>query len=90
MPSVNLEKSPRVLYIHFKDPSPALLDFVAYFKYLIMWIKHSLLTYGTCDGMIAVINNDGLSWRHIIKVPIGTTSKMVKFLEVHYVRYVIL
>jgi len=32
--------------------------------------------------MVIVIDTKGLSWRHIVKIPIGIAGKMLKFLEV--------
>lgn len=82
MVTVNLDKSDRVFYIQFKDTNPEFMEPIACFKYFVMWIKHTLLMHGTSDGIIIVMNSDGLSWRHIIKLPIGLTAKMCKFLEV--------
>lgn len=82
MPSSNRDRNIRVLYSQFIDTNPALFEYVPNFKYLIMWMKHMLLTYGTCDEVVVVVNATGLSWRHIIKLPINICTKMMKFLEV--------
>lgn len=82
MPSVNLDKSYRVVYMHIKNTDHRLFEFVPLFKYVIMWIKHMLLMYGTCDGITFVFNNDGLSWRHVLKLPMRITHTMLQFLEV--------
>lgn len=82
MPCTNNDKSDRIIYMQFKDVNPNALDYVSLFKYLVMWLNYTLLMYGTSDGLIAVVDSKSLSWRHIIKIPLGTTSRMLKFLEV--------
>lgn len=82
MPTTNTNKSDRVLYIQFKNNNPDMMDFVSLYKYLAMWMKYSLLIHGTCDGIIVVIDSKGLSWRHILKVPISITMQMIKYMEV--------
>lgn len=82
MPSSNRDRNIRVLYAQFIDTNPASFEYVPNFKYLLMWMKHMLLTYGTCDEVVVVVNATGLSWRHIIKLPISLCTKLLKFLEV--------
>lgn len=82
MPTVNTDKSDRILYLQFRDSSPDMLDFLSLYKYLAMWMSYSLMTYGTCDGVVVVIDSKGLSWRHLLKVPISITMKMIKYMEV--------
>ncbi|XP_025410036.1 alpha-tocopherol transfer protein-like [Sipha flava] len=82
MPTVNTDKSDRVLYIQFRDYNPEMLDFVSAYKYLVMWMQYSLLRHGTCDGIIVVIDAKGLSWRHILKIPISITMQLIKYMEV--------
>lgn len=82
MPTVNTDKNYRVLYIMFQDPDHEMFEYLSFFKYLIMWMNYTLLKYGTCDGMIIVIDSKGLNWHHIVKLPLGIAGKMLKFMEV--------
>ncbi|XP_025191877.1 alpha-tocopherol transfer protein-like [Melanaphis sacchari] len=82
MPTVNTKKNDRVLFMMFQDTNPEMFEYLSLFKYLAMWMNYMLLKYGTCDGMIIVIDSKGLNWRHIVKLPIVITGKMLKFLEV--------
>lgn len=82
MPSSNRNKNDRIVYTQFIDNNPALLECESGFKYMAMWMKFMLLSYGTCDGLIFVANASGLSWRHVIKLPIAMTIKLLSFLEV--------
>lgn len=83
MPSTNLDKKERIVYTQFIDENPASLECIPGYKYMTMWMKYMLLTYGTCDGIIVVANTNGLSWRHILKLPISITIKLLRFLEVY-------
>ncbi|XP_050527936.1 alpha-tocopherol transfer protein-like [Daktulosphaira vitifoliae] len=74
-------KNDRYLYWQFKDTNPEMLNYMAIFKVLYMWMERTLLTEGTFDGVIIIINTAGLSWRHILKLPIGAVSKLLKFLQ---------
>lgn len=82
MPSSNLDKSDRVLYLQLINDNPSAFDFLAVFKYLSMWMRYQLLTFGSCDGIVVIMDTKALSWRHIIKLPIGITAKMLKYMEV--------
>lgn len=82
MPCTNLDKNIRVLFVQLKDHDHGLFDFVSLYKYLAMWLHYLLVVYGTCDGVIAVLDSSGLSWRHMVKFPIGVTHKMLKYMEV--------
>lgn len=82
IPADKADKGDRVLYLQFKDYNPEAFDYVSLYKYLIMWMEYALMMYGTCDGLIVVLDSKGLSWRHIMKLPLGITTKMLKFLEV--------
>uniref|UniRef100_A0A2S2P104 Alpha-tocopherol transfer protein-like n=1 Tax=Schizaphis graminum TaxID=13262 RepID=A0A2S2P104_SCHGA len=82
MPTVNTDKNDRVLFMMFQDTNHEIFEYLSLFKYLTMWMNYTLLKYGTCDGMVIVIDTKGLSWRHIVKIPIGIAGKMLKFLEV--------
>lgn len=82
MPAVNTDKSDRVLFMQFKEHDHKLFDYEPDYKYMIMWMEYVLMTYGTCDGMIVVFDSKGLGWRHIVKLPISLSVKMLKFLEV--------
>ncbi|KAL4097280.1 hypothetical protein QTP88_022080 [Uroleucon formosanum] len=82
MPTINTDKNDRVLYIMFQDPDHEMFEYLSLFKYLIMWMNYTLLKYGTCEGMIIVIDSKGLNWHHIVKLPIGIAGKMLKFMEV--------
>jgi len=86
MPCTNLDKNIRVLFVRLIDCNHELFEYVSLYRYLIMWLNYSLLTYGTCDGIVAVIDATGLNWRHIIKLPFGVTGKMLKFMEVRQKR----
>lgn len=82
MPTANTDKNNRVLFMMFQDNNHEMFEYLPLFKYLTMWMNYMLLKYGTCDGMVIVIDSKGLSWRHIVKLPIGIAGKMLKFLEV--------
>lgn len=82
MPASNLDKSDRVLYLELINENPSAFDFPVFYKYLTMWLRYHLLSFGSCDGIVAIIDSKGLSWRHVIKLPIGITAKLLKFLEV--------
>lgn len=82
MPTDKADKGDRVLYIQFKNYNADAFEYVSLYKYLFMWMDYTLMMYGTCDGLIVVLDSKGLSWRHIMKLPLGITTKMLKFLEV--------
>lgn len=82
MPSVNSDKSDRILYVQLKDYNADMYEYMSIFKYLAMWMDHTLLRYGTCDGIIVVVNSKGLNWRHVIKLPVLLCRQMLSFLEV--------
>lgn len=82
MPTINLDKNQRILYMQFIDYNHDGFDYVSLYKYLVMWMEHTLLAYGTCDGITTVVDTKGLSWRHVIKLPLGVSIKMLRFLEV--------
>lgn len=82
LPVSNDDKTDRLIYMQFKDYNHEMFDFVVLYRYLFMWLNYSLLTYGTSEGIIAVIDSKGLSWRHIVKLPVVISTKMLKFLEV--------
>jgi len=82
MPTANTDKNDRVLFIMFQDPDHEIFEYLSFFKYLVMWMNCTLLKYGTCDGMIIVVDSKGLNWHHIVKLPIGIAGKMLKFLQV--------
>ncbi|VVC28349.1 CRAL/TRIO, N-terminal domain,CRAL-TRIO lipid binding domain [Cinara cedri] len=81
MPSVNIDKSERFLFVQLKNYNANLFEYSSIFKYLAMWMDHTLLRYGTCDAIIAVIDSKGLNWRHIIKLPVLLCRQMLLFLE---------
>jgi len=83
MPSLNKDKRDRILYIQFKDHDHGSFVYVSFYKYLLMWMEYTLIKYGTCDGVIVVVDSKGLGWRHVVKVPIGISAKLLSFMEVY-------
>lgn len=82
MPSVNNDKCDRILYVQMKNYNADMMNYMAIFKYLAMWMDNMLLRYGTCDGVIVVVDSKGLNWRHIVKLPVLLCRQMLLFLEV--------
>ncbi|XP_050439712.1 alpha-tocopherol transfer protein-like [Adelges cooleyi] len=71
----------RYLYMQFKDNDPENYEFFPSVKIVVMWMEYVLLCYGTFDDLIVVINCDGLQWRHVVKIPLGILTKLIKFIQ---------
>lgn len=87
MPTANTDSGDRILFMQFKNYNHDMFEYIPLYKYLVMWMEYTLLTYGTFNGLIVVVDSKGLSWRHILKIPLAVSGKMLKYLQVCFKKY---
>ncbi|XP_050527894.1 uncharacterized protein LOC126897984 isoform X1 [Daktulosphaira vitifoliae] len=70
-----------IVYWQFKDPDIKLYDCLSSIKLFHMWLEYKLLHCGTFDGLVIVVNTSGLSWRHVIKIPITIMGEFFVYIQ---------
>ncbi|XP_050439743.1 uncharacterized protein LOC126845187 isoform X1 [Adelges cooleyi] len=56
------------IYTHFIDKNPDNFDFIKNVRYFFYMIKCLLRKYGTFDGVIVVMNAEGFTFHHLLKL----------------------
>lgn len=74
----------RIVVTNFKNPDPAEYEYVRCCRYLFMLLEYIMVTEGSFDGLIVVMNSKGMNWRHISKTPMTKMNRMLGYVQVRW------